>query len=120
MPGQWWLTEVRPHSGNFTAMNQIFVSPAIKREFNREWLPRLLAAFTQHLPDGGTRLLANRLALDIGGEWRRCNTCKSVHRPIPGFQRCVDCGSDDARAFDPSTDEVFRARKAFYRDPVID
>ena len=43
-----------------------------------------------------------------------------MHRPIPTVATCIDCGSPDVKAFDPDNDDVFRARKGFYRDPVVD
>ena len=31
---------------------------------------------------------------------------------------CLDCESADVKDFDPDTDEVYRARRGFYRDPI--
>jgi hypothetical protein len=80
----------------------------------------LLASFSESVPDGGRRLLAQHLSLEMGGTWERCTTCRSVHRPIPNVQRCVDCGEATLEDFDPSTDEVFIARRGFYRQPVAE
>lgn len=120
MPNEWWNVEVRPHRGAFTAMDRVLNSREAKRAFTKEWLSRLIVAFTHRLPDGGMRILANKMAFDIGGAWRRCLTCKSVHRPIARLASCVDCGSQNIQDFDPDTDEVFKARRAFYRDPIVD
>jgi helicase-like protein len=119
MPPDWWTNEVRTHgSGDFRAMERVVTSRDAKRIFKKDWLPRLLPAFTERLADGGTRLLARNLSLELGGNWERCRTCKSVHRPIPNVNACLDCGSSEIERFDPNTDRVFIARRGFYRDPV--
>ncbi|WP_300422906.1 helicase-related protein, partial [uncultured Hyphomonas sp.] len=57
-------------------------------------------------------------SLQFDGAWVHCSSCKSVHRPIPGIESCLDCGSDTVSALDPDADPVFLARKGFYRKPV--
>ncbi|MGE3709553.1 MAG: Zn-binding domain-containing protein [Hyphomicrobiaceae bacterium] len=119
MPPSWWTNEVRTHSGTFQAMDRVLTNREAKRAFTTAWLPRLVAMMTRRTDDGGTRLLAENLSLDIGGRWRRCPTCKSVHRPIASLATCIDCEAPGVRDFDPATDEVFRSRRGFYRDPII-
>jgi len=121
MPPSWWGTGgmVRSHKGDFRAMKFVLATPALKKAFNKEWIPRLLPLFTDPA-SGGNRLVARKLSLALGGEWRRCARCTSVHRPIPTVAACIDCGSLDVKGFDPDTDPVFLARKGFYRGPVID
>lgn len=118
MPPAWWSTEVTTHRGEFQPMDRVLMTKEAKRTFKKEWLPRLMTFFTQSLQDGGVRLLANNLALEIGGQWVRCTTCKSVHRPVGLLTTCIDCGSANVRTFDPETDQVFVARRGFYREPV--
>jgi ATP-dependent helicase YprA (DUF1998 family) len=120
MPPSWWTTEVRTHRGVFQAMERVLITRDAKRAFNSIWLPRLIPEFTQRLSDGGTRLLASNLSLEIGGAWRRCQTCKSVHRPINRVASCIDCGASSVQSFDPDTDLVFKARRGFYRDPAVE
>jgi ATP-dependent helicase YprA (DUF1998 family) len=120
MPPSWWTNEVRTHRGVFQAMDHVFITRDAKRVFTNTWLPRLIADTTQRSDDGGVRLLASNLSLEIGGAWRRCPTCKSVHRPIERLTACVDCGIAGVQAFDPDTDRVFTARRGFYRDPVVE
>jgi Lhr-like helicase len=120
MPPGWWSTEVRTHKGEFRAMERVVVSREARRVFKKDWLPRLLSAFTQKLSDGGTRLLASNLSLEIGGAWRRCPTCKSVHRPIEALSTCVDCGAPGVEDFNPDTDDVFVVRRGYYRAPVVE
>ena len=100
-------------------MGFVLSTPALKKAFNKEWIPRLLPLFTDPA-SGGNRLVARKLSLALGGEWARCARCTSVHRPIATVATCIDCGSPDVKAFDPDSDDVFRARKGFYRDPVVD
>jgi Helicase conserved C-terminal domain len=52
--------------------------------------------------------------------WRRCPTCKSVHRSIEALSSCVDCGAPDVEDFNPETDAVFVARRGYYRAPVVE
>jgi hypothetical protein len=119
MPSGWWTTEVLSHRGEFRPMERVLLSRDARRVFKRDWLPRLLQSFTERLQDGGTRLLAATLSLEIGGHWRRCLTCKSIHRPIEPITTCIDCGAPHVEAFDPNRDPVFVARRGFYREPVL-
>lgn len=121
MPPGWWGTGglVRAHRGEFQPLRYVFNTLALKSGFRKNWLPVLLPLLTENI-NGQHRLVARNLTLEIGGEWRRCNRCTSVHRPISSLTVCVDCGSDDIHAFDPNSDAVFNARKGFYRAPVVD
>ncbi len=67
--------------------------------------------FTEQMAGGVNRLVANRLTLQTGRAWRRCHSCKSVHRPVGALATCIDCESADITNFDPETDEVYRARR---------
>jgi hypothetical protein len=118
MPPNWWSVEVTSHQGTFKDMENILVTPRSKQIFKKDWLRRLRAELTQRSDDGGTRLMATNLSLEVGGRWVRCPTCKSVHRPVGHLQTCIDCESVGVENFDPDTDSVFRARRGFYRDPV--
>jgi ATP-dependent helicase YprA (DUF1998 family) len=118
MPPEWWATAVRAHKGDFDPMDRVIVGKEARRVFKKDWLPQVLKLFTQKLPDGGTRALAATMSLHVGGNWRRCSTCTSVHRPIPQLATCVDCGAETVADFDPDADAVFRARKNYYREPV--
>lgn len=120
MPPSWWTNEVLSHKGLFDAMDRVLVTKEAKKAFGKEWHQVLLAMFTQKLPDGGTRLLASNLKIEIGGDWRYCPTCRSVHRPIAALSTCIDCGAGGVHPLDPAADRVFGARRGFYRNPVID
>ena len=126
MPVAWWRrprtegVNVRGHpSGNFSAMRKIIEALDAQRIFRNQWVPRLLDLFTEH-PGGGNerRLAGKELSLVFEGRWVRCKRCKSVHRPVPGFSRCLDCNTPSLENLDPDSDSVFLARKGFYRRPV--
>lgn len=121
MPDDWWGPgkKVRAHKGDFRALKHVWATPDQKKAFAKQWIDRLKLHLTQ-ATSAGNRLVASNLSLQIGGNWKRCNTCTSVHRPLTSLSRCVECGSLDVHAFDPSTDSVFQARKGFYRDPVVE
>ena len=125
MPLVWWRrprTEgmsIRGHKGKFKAMDRVLVDKTTLRQFQSEWLPKLLALFTQDSDGGFKRLRGSELTLLFEGNWNHCMTCKSVHRPVPGIEHCLDCGRADVSGMDPNTDPVFLARKGFYRKPVM-
>lgn len=124
MPQDWWQrarqngTSVKSHKGNFTAMDKILKSAANKRIFRERWVPDLLRLLCTPLGADLHRLQGANLALKLDGAWVRCNTCKSVHRPIPGFNECIDCNTSGVRPLDPDTDTVFLTRKGFYRNSI--
>lgn len=119
MPDGWYHNRVDGHlSGKFTAMDRVIPAGPARKAFAKDWVPVLINTFTEPTQGGKRRLLSTKLALHVGGDWRRCNTCKSVHRPIKGVAKCIDCESADVFDFDPATDEVYRARRGYYRDPI--
>lgn len=66
------------------------------------------------------RLLGRELSLKIGGEWAYCQSCRTTQRPYPGRPTCINCGRDSAVIVDPDNDEVFVARKRYYRASTIE
>jgi ATP-dependent helicase YprA (DUF1998 family) len=118
MPDSWWNDKVTSHKGAFTAMNRVITQTQAKSVFTKQWIPMLMSTFTEQTSGGGHRFLATKLSLLLGGHWRRCNNCKSVHRPVASVATCIDCESADVKDFDPDKDEVYRARRGFYRDPI--
>lgn len=119
MPLKWWSTEVGGSVNcSFNAMDRVLLTPQSKKAFKKDWIPALKLALTELMPGGTHRILASKLALDVGGHWRRCKQCRSVHRPVGKVTTCIDCGSADIADFDPDADEVYRARRGFYRLPI--
>ncbi len=112
-------TSVKPRKGKIRAMEKILLDRASRKIFDTEWTPQLLKIFTQDVESGFKRLRGSELSLLLEGEWVRCMSCKSVHRPIPGLKQCLDCGSASVAALIPEIDVVFVARKGYYRRPTM-
>jgi ATP-dependent helicase YprA (DUF1998 family) len=124
MPSVWWQrprthgTSIKGQKGKFKAFERIITDKGHRKLFNDKWLPELQRIFTEDM--GGTRRLrGSELSLQLDGEWARCESCKSVHRPIPNIPLCLDCGSEQVRRLEPDRDDVFLARKGYYRTPVM-
>ncbi len=126
MPTSWWLrprsngTSVRGQKSKFTAMERVLPDKEARKLFEAKWTPVLLSEFTSDAGGGTRRLEGKHLALRLEGNWVRCTTCKSVHRPVSTLAHCLDCGSLEVAALDPAVDAVFGARKGYYRRPVTD
>lgn len=125
MPGKWYQGDtegqmrVLSRTGKFKSMERLLGSPAARKIFKNDWLPSLLQQFAENMGGQKHRLLGKNLALYLDGEWVRCADCKSVHRPIPGLNRCLDCGHDAVVPLNPEKDEVFVARKGYYRRSIV-
>lgn len=126
MPTSWWKrprvhgvsVKGKKGKGKFDAMDDVIRDKGARKLFNDKWTPELLLLFSTDL-GGEYQLRGGELSLLFEGPWARCDTCKSVHRPVPGLSHCLDCGSDDVAALDPSSDQAFLARKGYYRRPVM-
>ena len=128
MPGVWidrpssdgYRVRSRKPNTKFKAINAIILDGKARKTFWGTWSPKLIDCFTQSKEGGGRYLNGSELSLLFDGEWVHCSSCKSVHRPIPGIKRCLDCDSDNVAGLDPESDPVFLARKGFYRKPVTE
>jgi ATP-dependent helicase YprA (DUF1998 family)/Zn finger protein HypA/HybF involved in hydrogenase expression len=126
MPTTWWNRSKKEGvaitgkkgRGKFDAMDRIILDRASRKIFNDRWTPELLTLFASDM-NGEWQLRGSQLSLVFEGNWVRCGTCKSVHRPVPGTMRCLDCESEDIHVLDPDADPVFQARKGYYRNPVM-
>lgn len=108
---------VRSHSGRFRPM-QRWLGTALFKQFNKDWLPILTEKLCESA-GGKYYLLANRIALELGGAWGYCDRCRSTQRPFPGSTKCVSCSADQVRTLDPDRDPVFHARKGYYRSSTV-
>ncbi|WP_029041103.1 DEAD/DEAH box helicase [Cucumibacter marinus] len=126
MPGTWinrppsegFRVKPRNPKAKIKAIESVIDDKAARKVFWDSWSPELLKWFTQSVESGYRCLNGSELSLQFDGAWMHCSSCKSVHRPIPGIESCLDCGSDTVSALDPDADPVFLARKGFYRKPV--
>lgn len=127
-PGTWidgsasegYRIRSRKPKSKIDAINKIITDKSARKTFWDHWHPVLLSKFTSSNAGGNRYLNGSELSLQFDGEWVHCNSCKSVHRPIPGYEACLDCGSTSVNALDPDNDAVFQARKGFYRKPVTE
>ncbi len=110
---------VKPRKGKIKAMEKILPDKAARKIFEADWTPQLLRIFTQDVESGFKRLRGSELSLLLEGGWVRCMSCKSVHRPVPGIARCLDCSRTNVAPLDPESDRVFVARKGYYRRPAL-
>lgn len=52
------------------------------------------------------------------GVWHQCTACTSVS-PVAWWGHCINCLSPGVTPADPATSSYLRARKGFWRDPVL-
>lgn len=110
---------VKPRKGKIKAIDKILLNKSARKVFDKEWVPQLLKIFTQDVESGYKRLRGNQLSLCLEGDWVRCLSCKSVHRPVFGIEHCLDCSSANVAPLHPETDLAFTARKGYYRRPTV-
>ena len=113
---------VRPRNpkSKIKAIESLIHEKTAGKIFRDSWLPELLTCFTLSAEKGFRYLDGEELSLQFDGDWVHCARCKSVHRPFPGIERCLNCKSDTVSPLDPNSDPVFLARKGFYRKPVME
>lgn len=114
MSMEWRGNQVQAATGKFTKLNRWLPSRDAKRVFENEWLPVLQAKFCQRAGDK-YQLMARTIALELDDAWGYCEKCRFTQRPFPGRRTCISCGADRVRPLNPNTDEVFKARKGYYR-----
>lgn len=123
MPAQWLMrhedrnVRISALTVGFQRFLRKFDTAAARTAFKKKWLPDLLGIFAEPF-DGGQRLKGLQLTLQLDGEWQRCSTCKSVHRPVRTLNKCLDCGRGTVIPLQPDTDEVFLTRKGYFRNAV--
>lgn len=110
---------VKPRKGKIKAADKILLDKGSRKVFEEHWTQQLLRIFTQDVESGYKRLRGNQLSLCLEGDWVRCLSCKSVHRPVIGIKHCLDCSSTSIAALVPDADRVFIARKGYYRRPAV-
>lgn len=123
MPTGWYNrsgrgTSIRSRKSPFKSMKRLITDKTAARIWSKDWEPKLRLVFTEDIDNGFRRLLGRTIALELDGDWVRCGSCRSVHRPVPRIPRCLDCGSTEINALDPESDPGFVARKGYYRAPV--
>ena len=119
--GDWWKTKggVKPHAGKFKPIESWLGATPTRRQFAENWLPTLVQTFCEGVGGNKFKLLASRVALELGGLWGYCERCRFTQRPFPGTTLCISCGADRVRTLDPDDDVVFQARKGYYRASAV-
>jgi hypothetical protein len=115
-PDSWRDDQLRAESGKFPKrLRHLLAGRSARQGFERDWLPVLLREFTD--PAGAEhRLRGAALTLGLDGKWAYCQICRSTQRPWPGREHfCTSCGRDSLVSIDPDIDQVFSARKGYYR-----
>lgn len=110
----------RSPRSEFRALRKILKNRGSRKLFSSRWVPELFKIFTENTTSNNRRLAGKELSLQFDGTWAHCSACKSAHRPIPSYPICINCGSPEVRQLFPDTDEVFSARKGYYRKPVFE
>ncbi|MDE0280786.1 MAG: DEAD/DEAH box helicase, partial [Gammaproteobacteria bacterium] len=59
-----------------------------------------------------------KLHIDLGHKWLQCTNCTNL-MPCTVQNHCVYCGSPSVVVLDPKQSDYIRARKGFWRDPVV-
>lgn len=114
MSAEWKGTKVQAVSGRFTKLTNWLATREARRVFEAEWLPVLQSRFCQKSGDK-YQLMARSVALELDHAWGYCDKCRFTQRPFPGRTTCISCGAEKVRPLDPDLDEVFKARKGYYR-----
>ncbi|MPT13530.1 MAG: DEAD/DEAH box helicase [Microbacterium sp.] len=114
MSADWKGTKVQAVSGNFAKLKTWLGTREARRIFEAEWLPVLQSKFCQKVGDK-FQLAARTVALNLDTAWGYCERCRSTQCQFPGRITCIFCGAERVRPLDPETDEVFQARKGYYR-----
>lgn len=114
MSTEWRGTRVQAASGNFGKLKSWLPNRDARRVFEQEWLPVLRNEFCQMAGDK-YQLTARTVALELSDDWSYCERCRFTQRPFPRRTTCIACGADKVRPLHPDTDEVFMARKGYYR-----
>jgi ATP-dependent helicase YprA (DUF1998 family) len=70
----------------------------------------------------GLFLVPNKIALQLASEednWYQCSQCANVS-PVEWWGHCPNCLAPNVISVRPGATEYLRARKSFFRDPVIE
>jgi ATP-dependent helicase YprA (DUF1998 family) len=126
MPANWWLRSASlgisiqgvSATNKSKAIEKILVNKDARKVFFSQWLPVLNREFADDAGDGKIRLAAKNITLKLDGNWVMCRACKSVHRPVSTIKHCLNCSRPETVEIDPNEDQVFRARKGYYRRSV--
>ena len=116
-----WVTgsrregRVGSRTGKFKPVSQ-WLGRDGKRIFERDWLPTLRDELCEPVSSNKYRIRASKLTLEVGGLWTYCRLCRTTVRPPLDVEACPNCARDGLLELHPDDDEVFSARKGYYRN----
>lgn len=119
MPDTWVQNEVKLHSGDFDEIKKFLNEPGAYTKYKKDWLPRLKDIFAEQRGENKYLLKGREISLQIAGEWGYCQACRTTQRIFPGRNRCINCRKDAVSMINVETDEVFKARKYYYRNSTL-
>ena len=115
-----WLTGSRREGrvgsriGKFAPMRR-WLGHDGQRIFVRDWLPTLRDELCEPVGGNKYRIRGSELTLEVGGRWAYCRLCRATVRPPLDVEICPNCARDGLLELHPDDDEVFSARKGYYR-----
>ncbi|MEE4129133.1 DEAD/DEAH box helicase [Pseudomonas viridiflava] len=81
---------------------------------------RLAHHLCEARPDGSIYLRPSHIVLRtaLNEKWAQCEDCKTIS-PLPILGHCPNCTRPGVHLVDPDATSYLRARKGFWRDPVV-
>lgn len=125
MPGEMWNVRdgVKGRKNSVPkVIDKFLATREAKSIFKKDWNPNLFRIFTDPINGNTHRLKGSELSLLIGGDWGYCQACRTTQHPFPNLNKCINskCMRDRVVRIDPDTDEVFKARKGYYRYTTLE
>jgi ATP-dependent helicase YprA (DUF1998 family) len=111
----------KSHDGSITAVYSPhflgLTSNKAKKSFKDSWVPVLRRELCKNF-ENISYFDPKKISLSFETNWVACKVCRKVDRPNAVINKCRGCGSPNVSSLDPSSDVIFRARKAYYRGPI--
>lgn len=86
-------------------------------------ISKVEALLSETFMHGGDRRFINpatcRINVDLTADWYRCAECFILEPLALNNTRCAHCGAAGVVTLSPLNDEYLRARKGYWRDPVL-
>lgn len=130
MPDSWQKYRSKRYrlkttSGNpqtLTRNDLFFKNPDQKNIFKNDWLPILRTLFCEKKNNNRDEyfIISTKVKFLFQNEWMSCKSCKKIFVKRPIFKSCYFCKSKDIKDLNPDTDIIFKDRKKFYRQPIVE